>query len=73
MRPGKKPVAPIPGGSSFCWHCGRNLGGHSQKPGERAWAVVADRGGAEHRVHKNCVSGSEKEGNRFVRDEGEKA
>ena len=38
----------------FCWLCRRNLGSHNHRI-PLSWAVVVDKLGHEHRVHKACV------------------
>lgn len=40
-------------GPSFCWHCNRQL--MYVRGGAFAFAKLRDRGGAEHRVHGDCV------------------
>ena len=67
-------MTPIAGGASFCWMCRRNLGGHSQKPGSRSWAVVLGPDGNEYRVHKKqCKRIAEQDGAKFLRDEKEQS
>lgn len=41
------------GGVPFCWHCSRQL---MRKKGGFYFALVVDRDGIEHRVHKDCVA-----------------
>ena len=40
-------------GPSFCWECGNDL--MIQKGGAFIYALVRDRAGVDHRVHKDCV------------------
>lgn len=44
----------IANGNPRCWHCLNRL--TYKKGGGFCFALVRDGGGAEHRVHKDCVS-----------------
>lgn len=66
-------MARLDEGPSFCWSCNRRLmiATVGSNKGHYAWSVIRDRGGVEHRVHKQCVA--REVGNLFVRDEFEDA
>ena len=48
------------GGPSFCWHCNKQL--MLMRGGVFSYALVVDKAGVDHRVHKACVRGVTEDG-----------